>query len=177
MVASSVLLLLALLALWYALRLRRHTGLPWAHVAASDTGGGQPLQQPLFSRRYGISGKPDYLLQRRGALIPVEVKPNRSAAQPYDSDLMQLAAYCLLVEEQAGSAPPYGLLCYAQATFRLDYTASVRRHLLDVVGAMREVLDDEEECSRSHNDARRCGGCGFVTQCEEALVERAGGMW
>ena len=79
---------------------------------ADDVGAGRELARPLYARRYGLTGKPDYLIERGGAQIPVEVKPGRRAQQPYDSDLMQLAAYCALVEETSGRAPPYGLLCW-----------------------------------------------------------------
>src|SRR5262245_1602013 len=90
------LLLLAVLILVLGLRLRRATGLPWAPVLAQDTYG-RELDKPLFARRIGLTGKPDYLLDIRGAMIPVEVKPSRRAARPYESDLLQLAARCLRV--------------------------------------------------------------------------------
>ncbi len=78
-------------------------------MIAQDTYG-RTLEKPLFARQIGLTGKPDYLLDIRGSTIPFEVKPGRRAAQPYESDPMQLAAYCLLVEETSGDAPPYGLL-------------------------------------------------------------------
>ena len=163
----ALLLLAALVAIW-ALALRRRTGLPWAPVVYRDTGG-SAVEEPLFSRRYGLTGKPDYLIERRGATIPVEVKPGRTAPQPYESDLMQLAAYCLLVEETTGIAPPYGLLRYADRTFRLDYTPQLRDELLELVDEMRAALD-APDCPRSHDERRRCTSCGFYEQCDEALV-------
>jgi CRISPR-associated exonuclease Cas4 len=164
-----MLLVLAVVLLVLALRLRRRTGLPWQRVAASDTGSSE-LQKPLFSRRYSLTGKPDYLLQGGNTYIPVEVKPGRQAHQPYESDLMQLAAYCLLVEDTTGQAPPYGLLRYAQHTFRLNYTPTVRDELLALLDEMRDLLD-EDDCNRSHDDPRRCMGCSFVEVCDESLVE------
>ena len=165
------LLLLALLALVWALRLRRSTGLPWAPVLYRDTGGSVP-EKPLIARKLGLVGKPDYLLELRGQIIPVEVKPGRHAARPYDSDLMQLAAYCVLVEETNGVAPPYGLLRYAEQTFRLDYTEHVREEVLALLDAMRADLE-EPDCDRSHDDERRCLSCGFFEQCEQALDPEA----
>lgn len=148
---------------------RRRTGLPWGRVVSDDVGAGRALQRPLYARRYGLTGKPDYLIERGGVSIPVEVKPGRRAPQPYDSDLMQLAAYCLLVEETTGTAPPYGLLRYADATFRLAYTEAVRAELLDTLDAMRELLD-EDDAERSHEDRRRCAGCGFRDSCADSLA-------
>lgn len=164
------LMVLALSAFALAVRLRRTTGIPWARVVASDTSSGQPLTQPLFSRRYGLTGRPDYLLETRGGFVPVEVKPGRQATRPYDNDLMQLAAYCLLVEEAYACAPPYGLLRYAHTSFRIDYTPDVREYVLDVLDEMREVLLDEDECARSHDNPARCRGCGFAAVCEDALT-------
>jgi CRISPR-associated exonuclease Cas4 len=167
-IGLALLLLAGLLLVW-GLRLRRATGLPWAPVLAQDTYGPE-LEKPLFARRLGLTGKPDYLLDIRGATVPVEVKPGRRASRPYESDLMQLAAYCVLVEETSGTAPPYGLLRYAERTFRLDYTARVRDELLALIDEMRAELE-EPDCARSHDDPRRCHGCGFFEQCDEALVE------
>lgn len=167
-VAAVLLLILALLLLLAALRLRRRTGLPWRRVAASDTGGGRPLAAPLFAPRYRLTGRPDYLLEQRGRLIPVEVKPGRRARQPYAADLAQLAAYCLLVEETEDQPPPYGLLRYADATFRLDYTPTVRAELLAILAEMRAALD-ADDCARSHASPARCRGCGFFAVCDEAL--------
>jgi CRISPR-associated exonuclease Cas4 len=161
------LLLLALLAIFWALRVRRDTGLPWAPVVYRDTGGSAP-EKPLMARRLGLVGKPDYLIELHGRIIPVEVKPGRRAGRPYESDLMQLAAYCVLVEETSGVAPPYGLLRYAERTFRLDYTPQTRETLLAILDEMREDLD-YDDCDRSHDEARRCAACGFFEQCEQAL--------
>jgi CRISPR-associated exonuclease Cas4 len=167
------LLMLALLVGLWAARLRHRAGLPWAPVVYQDTGGQVP-EKPLIARRLGLVGKPDYLLHVRGRIVPVEVKPGRRADRPYQSDLMQLAAYCVLVEETSGDAPPYGLLRYAERTFRLDYTEQIRGDLIELLDEMREALADVD-CDRSHDDAWRCAACGFYEQCSDALeVDVAG---
>jgi CRISPR-associated exonuclease Cas4 len=161
------LLLVALLALVLGVRMRRRTGLPWAPVRYSDTGGHTP-ERPLVARKLGLVGKPDYLLDMRGRTVPVEVKPGRRAARPYESDLMQLATYCVLVEETSGQPPPFGLLRYAEHTFRLDYTPQIRDDVLALVAEMRIALD-QVVCDRSHDDVARCYGCGFYEVCDQAL--------
>jgi CRISPR-associated exonuclease Cas4 len=161
--------LLGLFLLWYALKLRRSTGIPWSRVRGQDVLG-RELEKPLYARRYGLTGKPDYLIEKRGQLIPVEVKPTRRASEPYESDLMQLAAYCLLVEACYEQTPPYGLLRYADQTFRLDFDDGVRDRLLDLLDEMREAFE-EDDCPRSHNQAQRCANCGFREQCDESLAD------
>ncbi|NTV99848.1 MAG: CRISPR-associated protein Cas4 [Oscillochloris sp.] len=166
---AITLIVLAVAILILALRTRARTGLPWAPILADDAQAGRSLDRPLVARRYGLSGKPDYIIERGGQQIPVEVKPGRHAPQPYESDLMQLAAYCLLIEETSKHAPPYGILRYAKASFRLRYTPDVRADLLELLDEMRELLD-AEDAERSHDDSARCIGCGFAEQCEDSLA-------
>jgi CRISPR-associated exonuclease Cas4 len=162
------LLLVAVLIIGAALRMRATTGLPWVPVRYDDSGA-QVIEKPLTSRRLALSGRPDYLLDVRGRTVPVEVKPTRTSPVPYASDLLQLAAYCVLVEETEGVAPPYGLLRYADQSFRLAYTPRVRDDVLATLEEMRAALA-APDCDRSHDDARRCAACGFVEQCTLALV-------
>ena len=156
--------------LWYlAWRMRRHSGLPWGDTVRSDVGGMLPVEAPLVSHRLQLVGKPDYLLRRREGIIPVEVKPSRRAKKPYDSDLMQLITYCVLVEECYGERPPYGLLRYAEDTFRVDYTPAGRAEVIATVDAMRHDAT-QIDCDRSHQQVSRCRGCGFWAQCQQSLI-------
>jgi hypothetical protein len=62
----------------------------------------------LMSRRYGLKGKPDSLVRTpSGDLIPVERKTMRAPRRPYDGNLIQATAYCVLVEEEYGRTPPF----------------------------------------------------------------------
>ncbi len=158
----------AIVMMLLAVKLRQRSGLPWARVVATDMGAWRTLERPLFSARLGLTGKPDYILQYGQTLIPVEVKPNRHATQPYHSDLLQLAAYLVLLEETTGVAPPYGLLRYADISFQLRYTPTVRAEVLDTLAEMRALLA-AVDVTRSHTEVARCRSCGFRTQCDEAL--------
>lgn len=146
--------------------LRRMAGLPGGAVVAEDLGG-RPAPV-LRAPRYGLSGRPDVLIRRPEGLIPVEVKSGSAPARPYDSHRLQLAAYCLLVEEALGERPPYGLIRYRDRTFRVDYTEALREELLRVLEAMRRDLA-WGEAHRSHAIPARCRACGFRSICEEAL--------
>lgn len=166
MMGWVVLLLLGGLVLlavsWW---LRRASGLPAGEIAYSDT---DAPAQPLLSQRYGLVGKPDYIVMHDGLAIPIEVKPNRTAEQPYESDRLQMAAYCLLIEDRDASAPPYGVLRYRDRSFRIEYAPRLRQRLLDVLDEMRGQLD-AEDVGRSHRSAARCAACGLRSQCEERL--------
>ncbi len=177
--ASSLLVALAVVALlvgWLALRAagraRQSAGLPAGRIVYADTGDWRPLDKPLFSAEYGLTGKPDYLVQTRSGLIPVEVKSSAAPPRPYPSHLLQLAAYCLLVEATAGQVPPRGLIKYADATFEIDYTPALRAELLALLETMRRQRASQAPggAPRSHDEPRRCAGCGYRPMCDQALV-------
>jgi len=165
---ALALLLLALLLLTLAWWLRRGTGVPWAWLRYDDASDWQRPPRPLVSQRYGMVGKPDYVVQTRDGLIPIEAKPTRTAAAPYPSDVAQLLAYCLLIEDTTGRAPPYGLLRYAHQTFRVPYTDARRTDLLDLLQAMR-ADEQADDVVRSHTQARRCRRCNFFDKCDDRL--------
>ena len=172
------LLLLSGLLLYLALRLRRRaarnqrmSGLPEGKLVYADTGRWSAVAKPYFSERYRLTGKPDYLVDTDDGLVPVEVK--RSAAPPggraYDSHVMQLAAYCLLVEEVDGETPPHGFIHYSDATVQIDWTDDLRDLLLDTLEEMRDDLG-RRDVARSHDDPARCAACGVRHGCgREAL--------
>lgn len=171
-----LILLLAtlLLGLWLLVvshQRRARGGLPEGQVVYSDSRAWQAVARPLVSERYGLIGKPDYLVTvaRNQAPVPVEVKTGRRPAQPYPGHIMQLAAYCLLVEEQWQAAPAYGLIHYGEgATFRIDYTPALRAELLAVLEEMR-VARVAGDVPRSHDEPARCQRCGVAHACEVRL--------
>jgi CRISPR-associated exonuclease Cas4 len=171
--AFFALLALALAALWLAGRSRASTGLPPGRLVYTDTTRWRPLERPLFSRQHRLSGRPDYVMQHRGALIPVEVKSGRApAGGPYPSHILQLTAYCLLVEETHGQRPPHGLLVYADddgQAYEVTYSLELEDELLDILDEMRLALD-EDDVLRDHDQAALCRACGYRDACDEALV-------
>ena len=148
---------------------RARAGLPKGRVIYADMAGWERCT-PLYSRSLHLSGKPDYLVRLGHRVIPVEVKPSRTALEPYDADVMQLAAYCLLVEETTGHRPPWGLLRYRDQTFRIPYSRRLQRALLATLDDMRRDLR-RRDVSRSHDDPQRCHFCGHSPRCEQRLVD------
>jgi CRISPR-associated exonuclease Cas4 len=163
LIISFVCLLVGLGALLWAHRRRQLLGLPSGDIRYSDTGGEAP--EALFSSRYGLAGRPDYLTRERGQLIPVEVKSGVAPATPYDSHVLQLAAYCLLVEDLHRSRPPFGVIQYADASFRVEYTDELKDDVLTAIDEMRDALNNKREPATTP-DARRCRRCGYREDCE-----------
>ena len=64
-------------------------------------------------------------------------KSGPAPTQPYRSHTLQLAAYCLLIEETYRQRPKYGIVKYADRMFAVDYTEALETELLDVIARMR----------------------------------------
>jgi CRISPR-associated exonuclease Cas4 len=180
-------LLLACVALAAHIVARGRTtasGLPAGRLVYSDTGfavgeiapaqvnaEGERQERALVSRRYGLTGRPDYLVRTDEGIVPVEAKSTRRPAsgRPYDSHLMQLAAYCLLVEDALNENVPYGVMRYADGEVRVEYTPELRETLLELIEEIREARD-ADEVHRSHDEPRRCANCGYRDVCDESLA-------
>lgn len=162
-------MLAAIAAFWLGRHLLLRAGLPVrARVVYSDTGAWEKVEKPLFSRRHMLTGKPDYIVEAEGARIPIEVKPTRAAGEPLVSDMLQLAAYGLLVEEKFGVPPPFGLLKYRESVFRVELSRELRANLLQALDEMRANLN-ADDVARSHDDVRRCRACGYRAECGQNL--------
>lgn len=163
----ALLSLLGLATLWLARRWQAETGLPPGRVVYLDTETLGRQQHPLYDPAIDLSGRPDYLVEREGRLVPVEIKSGRAPVQPYPSHVYQLAAYCLLVEANFGHRPPYGIVKYDGRTFAIDYTEGLEDELLDILAAMRRA--EGRELDRSHESPWRCRACGYRQACDQRL--------
>ena len=165
---ALILFLLALLFLRRSSAQRREAGLPGGRIIYNDTRGWGEVEKPLFHPEYDLTGKPDYLVERHGSIIPVEVKSGRAPEAPHDSHIFQLAAYCMLVEATHHKRPPYGIIHYEDRDFAVDYTRELEKALVDLLVQMR--LDEhKKEVPRSHEQAARCARCGFRGDCDQRL--------
>src|SRR5512135_3295058 len=163
-----ILFLIALLLLWQSNRQRKRAGLPGGRVVYTDTRAWGPVEKALYDHTLGLTGKPDYLVERDGQIIPVEVKSGRTPEAPYDSHIFQVAAYCLLVEKTYGKRPAFGIIHYPHRDFAVDYTAQLESALLEQLAEMRRD-EVRRDVARSHEEPARCRSCGFRKVCDQRL--------
>jgi CRISPR-associated exonuclease Cas4 len=163
-----IILASAILVLVSANRKKKSLGLPSGKIIYSDPGILGRVEKPLYDPELGLTGKPDYIVEKRGRLIPVEVKSGWAPEKPYDSHIMQLAGYCLLLERNYKKRPPYGLLKYKNRTFAIRYTDELRENIIALV---EEIRSQKEygELDRSHHNPNRCERCGFRFDCDQRL--------
>jgi len=121
-------------------------------------------EKPLFSSKYGLVGKPDFILHTKDGLLPLELKNSKRPKQPYFSHVMQLVSYCLLMEEENNMKPKYGFIQYkGGAPFAVPYTEGRRAFIIKTMQEMRDCIDSGgcPEPVRKY----RCGICGYKGDC------------
>jgi CRISPR-associated exonuclease Cas4 len=166
--AAGLLVLLALAAWWISVRQRKSSGLPDGRVVNADTGAWRKLEKPLYDPDTGLTGRPEYVVERGGIWVPVEVKSGWAPAEPHEGHIFQLAAYCRLVEHTYGVRPPVGILHYRNRTFEIDYNPVLEADLMALVEELR-LQSRKGEVHRSHSEAGRCARCGYRAICDEKL--------
>jgi CRISPR-associated exonuclease Cas4 len=162
-------LMIAFVLFYISGRQRRASGLPGGRVVYTDTRAWGAIEKPLFDLQLGLTGKPDYLIEQNGKLIPVEVKTGRTPEAPYDSHIFQVAVYCLLVQKTYGKRPPHGILHYPKRDFAVDYTPELESALLDLLAEIHRS-EHRSDLKRSHDDEQRCRHCGFHNVCDQKLA-------
>ncbi len=160
--------LLGLLLLWLARRRQAAAGLPPGRVIYLDTDHLHRTKQALYDPATDLTGRPDYLVRQRGALIPVEVKSGRAPPRPHPSHVLQLAAYCLLVEAVYGRRPTHGVLKYADRAFAIDYDRALEAEVRRLIAEMHAAEGQAQD--RSHDSPARCRACGFRHLCDQRLA-------
>jgi CRISPR-associated exonuclease Cas4 len=169
-ILALVIIVIGFFILSQGRRMQIATGLPTGRVVSADTGTWKTMERPLFSALHQLAGKPDYVVKHGQVTIPIEVKSaNAPGDGPRRSHLLQLAAYCLLIEEHYQHRPEYGIIKYADRSFEIDYTPALETALLDTLDAMRANLN-EGGAARSHHEPGRCLHCGYRQACDERLA-------
>jgi CRISPR-associated exonuclease Cas4 len=120
------LILGALLLRWYAQRTAAALDISGDVLYSDD----DTTADGLVSDAHRLVGKPDYILQHDGELIPVERKSRKlSTAGAYEGEILQLAAYCLLVEEHYGRPVLTGRLLYQNRSVDVPFDSDLRAKL------------------------------------------------
>lgn len=167
-ILAFILLLLGVLLFWASTRRRRGLGVPEGRVVYEDSGATRRLEQPLFAEDLNLVGRPDYLIENKQGLVPVEVKSGRTPTRPFESHILQLAAYCALVQRNFDQRPAYGIIRYPERSFTVEYTEKLERQLMALLDEMRAGLS-RRELHRSHQVTAKCRSCGYFELCPERL--------
>ena len=160
--------MVGILLLWFTRSKERSSGLPVGKIISSDTGGWKAVDSPLFDAGHQLTGRPDYLVETKSMIIPVEVKSSQVGNAPHEGHVLQLSAYCRLVESEYGVRPSHGMINYPGKTFQIDYTTKLERRLFQEIHDLRQS-EKQSMVNRSHNSPGRCLACGFRSICDQNL--------
>ncbi|MBS3149281.1 Dna2/Cas4 domain-containing protein [Candidatus Woesearchaeota archaeon] len=144
-------------------KIKNDNKLPSGNIFRTD------LNKPskaLVSDKYRLIGKPDYLLNVNGKIIPVEFKTS-SNNKLKDGHVLQLASYCLLVEECFKQKVDYGILDYNGVKYEIPFNDDLKNELLKVLFEIRSV---REKPLRNHENPGRCLNCSYNYGCPENLI-------
>lgn len=133
----------------------------------------------LESETLGILGAMDVLRRVDGQLVPYEHKRGRSAGnkgarEAWDSDLIQVGAYALLVEEAYGQIVHEGRIRYHadNITVRVAIDDALRQRVRESVHRANQ-LRCQIDRPKVVSDERKCRNCSLAPVClpeEERLA-------
>jgi len=122
----------------------------------------------LRSERLGLQGRPDYILEMEGEMVPVELKSGRTPKGPLFSHILQVAAYCVLLEEE-GHKVTHGILRYEEAEHEIEYNPDLRTMVLSKLDDMRALMKSGD-VHRNHHRPGKCRSCSRREGCPERLA-------
>lgn len=102
----------------------------------------------LISEKYNLQGKPDFIFTNflKSKYIPIELKSGTIGESPYpkQGDLLQLAAYFLIIEDLYKYKPRTGRLIYKDCMFIVRNTRKIRQSVLSTMSSMEKMLESGE---------------------------------
>ena len=127
-------------------------------------------EKPIFSRRYRLSGKPDYIIYKNDSYFPVEIKTGNHF-KPKRNHIFQLATYCKILEDYYKIFIPYGFLIYSDTSkqFKIPFDPKTRFELESAIKKMRNSLKTDI-IKRDHIDYQRCKNCSMREYCDKKII-------
>ena len=147
-------------------RTKINHGIPDGKIVYTDLN--KPAK-PFFSKKYRITGKPDYVIMKDEKYLPVELKTG-GYTKPQWNHILQLAAYCHLLEENYGGFVPYGIIIYNnQSQYRIPFNPKVRFELENTINEIRHLIKTGK-IYVNHDDPGRCRNCSMKEYCSVKML-------
>lgn len=117
----------------------------------------------LFSERLRLVGRPDRIVRQGGRLIPEEWK---SAKRVSHGHRLQLATYFLLIEEEYGERPPFGVVVLGDGSrVKVENTDALCHEVIAIAAKIRERRQVFGEEIAVQQPAWKCRMCGQRPNC------------
>ena len=158
---SLVLGLLGLLLVVLSKRGRAFRGLGAGETVALD-------DETLFSEALKLVGRPDRIVRDGESLIPEEWKSSKRINHGHR---LQLATYFLLIEEEYGKRPPFGVVVLGDGSrVEVENTEALRSEVLAIAEKIRERRRAIREEIPVRQPAWKCRVCGQNTNCTQSCT-------
>jgi CRISPR-associated exonuclease Cas4 len=165
-ISAIVLIASAVWIRWSVEKKKKSYGIPDGLIVYSDL---NVPAAPLFSRRSRLTGKPDYILKKENQCVPVEVKSGKGP-HPHQSQVLQLAAYCQILEDTSGEFVPQGILVYNNVPYTIRFDPKLRFELESMMKTMRASLRSGV-VKRNHHEPARCHHCSMKQYCTDIIAD------
>ena len=141
----------------------RALGLPEGELVYEDADG---QGESLSSSAYPLVGKPDYVVKLPdGRPVPIELKLGvQNVTAPYNNHIVQVGAYCLILEDYFEQPPTHGILRYADREFTIEYTPALRRKVIRLLTEMARC-SQKQPPPLTRQRAAKCRACSFQAIC------------
>jgi len=143
---------------------------------------GEVVELTLESATLGLRGRLDAVRRRSGELYPIEHKRGRckrgpgNAPEAWDSDVLQVAAYAMLLEEHTGHEVNEARVRYHRdnVTVRVPITDGERCRVAAWIARARELTRSPDRPPVT-TEERKCVRCSLAPVClpEEARFAQA----
>lgn len=138
----------------------------------SSRRGGWTNELYLTSKRYGLHGKID-IVEEDGTIAPIERKRSESG-EYYESDELQLAGYCMLLEDNIPESVNVGYI-YTESNRRrhtVRITEWHREQVEQIVSIIQSMtVDDVPPLVDNPNKCEKCSTRQYCMPYETALLE------
>ena len=141
----------------------------YAKINETITYVAQKDNKDFISTKYGLRGKPDYIVEKEGEHIPIETKTGRVPKGPLFSHMIQVIAYCMLLEDTMKKKPPYGILRYDKNIYRITYDENMKKLVLQMKDSIVQAMNTRE-AHRNHNRKGKCIYCSRRHICPEKIA-------
>jgi CRISPR-associated exonuclease Cas4 len=99
----------------------------------------------------------------------VEVKSGKGP-HPHQSQVLQLAAYCQILEDTSGEFVPQGILVYNNVPYTIRFDPKLRFELESMMKNMRASLRSGV-VNRNHHEPARCRHCSMKQYCTDIIAD------
>ena len=116
----------------------------------------------VLSEKLGLAGRIDRLEVWKDKVIPYEIK-DRIFSQPYESEMVQIAAYAMMLEEAFSRVIDEGIIQYRNKNLNVSIDEKLRGKVRLLVDELRELQNNP--CPPICENFKKCESCMIKEQC------------